>query len=201
MNKQCELSNTRRYSRALRTRLTPAPSKLKSSREWRTGNREQRTEANVWLASLCCCLLSNKLVLHAEYLPLCMCVSVCVWVCMYVAICPGFCRLSALFARIVSAGRGARSCHSSHSSQELVSILPSPVSLLHSPLPIPDSAWHSCKTHKSAHSVLSARQRLLYSYYVPYPPCSLPPTQSAALFARSALFSNTFAKNFARIPF
>lgn len=35
----------------------------------------------MWLASLCCCLLSNKLVLHAEYLPLYMCVSVCVCGC------------------------------------------------------------------------------------------------------------------------
>lgn len=44
VNKQCELSNTRRYARALRTRLTPAPSVLKSSREPRTENGERSTE-------------------------------------------------------------------------------------------------------------------------------------------------------------
>lgn len=154
VNKQCELSNTRRYARALRTRLTPAPSELKSSREPRTENGARRTVANVWLASLCCCLLANKLVLHAEYLPLCMCVCACV--CQW------------LFARGFV---GSRHCLLALFQLGEVHVVAIVRIQVRNSSPLSDSAWHSCKTHKSAHSVLSARQRLLYSYYVPCTPC------------------------------
>lgn len=181
VNKQCELSNTRRYARALRTRLTPAPSQLKSSREPRTEHGERSTEANVWLASLCCCLLANKLVLHAEYLPLCMCVRVCV--CQW------------LFARGFVGSRHCLLALFQLGEVHVVAIVRIQVRNS-SPFPI-QLGTHAKRTKVRTVSFLPGRDSSIPIMF-PAPPA---PPQNAALFARSALFSNTFAKNFARIPF